>query len=302
MDPSVKFPSLKLPAYPLLLIGVLGVSPAAILIRLAEAPALTIATFRMGIAAIVLIIFSLLFSRSQFRSTNKKLTKWLVVSGLFLGIHFATFITSLEHTTVANSVFLVTTTPVFVAIGSQWLLRENLTPMTVIALIVTVIGGIILFITHSSGGESHTRGNILAIIGAITAAGYFLAGRKIRPNLPLLPYVVVVYSIAGIFLLFMALVSSSQIIGLPSSSYLWMICLTIVSQIIGHTTLNWALARLTATTVSLSVRVEPVIATLIAIPVFGEIPGWGTVIGAVFIILGVYLAAKAEPVGYFTNG
>ena len=295
MGTSVKFPSLKLPAYPLLLIGVLGVSPAAILIRLAEAPALTIATFRMGIAAIILLAFSILFSRSEFRNVDKKLAKWLIISGLFLGLHFAAFITSLEYTTIANSVFLVTTTPVFVAIGSQWILHEKLTPLTLIALMVTLTGGVILFLTHSSHGGADMKGNFLAIAGAITAAGYFLAGRKVRPQLPLLPYVVPVYSVAGILLLSMALASSSPIIGLSGSSYTWIACLTIVSQIIGHTTLNWALARLTATTVSLSVRIEPVIATLIAIPVFGEIPQWSTIAGATLIILGVYLAAKAEP-------
>ena len=288
-------PRLKGSAYPGLFAGVAGVSVAAILIRLADSPPLTVAAYRMGIAAAVVATVALLAYPHQLKLVRKSNLPWLLVSGGFLALHFAAFITSLAHTPVANSVFLVTTTPVFAAVGSHWGLRDRLSAVMTLAVVISIAGGLVLVLGGPGQEQAHLRGDLLAILGAIASAGYFLVGRKVRATLPLVPYVAVVYATAAVLLLIGALAAGSPMTSLPGTAYFWMAMVALISQLVGHTALNWALAYLTATTVSLAVRAEPVIATLLAIPVLGETPPWTAGIGELLILLGVYLAVKAEP-------
>ena len=295
MEPRVKPLRLKVSAYPGLFAGVAGVSVAAILIRLADSPSLTVASYRMGIAAIVVAVVALLVHPNQFRLIRMNHLPWLLAGGGVLAVHFWAFITSLERTSVANSVFLVTTAPVVVAAGSHWGLRDRLSLMTTVAVVISVAGGLVLALGDRGQDQAHLTGDLLAVLGAIAAAGYYLVGRKVRASLPLAPYVVVVYATAAVLLVSGALAAGSPFTGLSAEAYFWMAMVAVISQVIGHTMLNWALGYLTATTVSLSVRAEPVIATLLAIPILSETPPWTTGAGALLILLGVYLAVRADP-------
>ena len=288
-------PQLKASAYPGLFAGVAGVSAAAIFIRLADSPSLTVASYRMGIATIVVVAAALLTRPEQLRLVRASHLPWLLGSGAVLALHFWAFITSLEYTSVANSVFLVTTAPVAVAIGSHWGLRDRLSLTAVAAVVTSVAGGLILAMGDRGEGQAHVTGDLLAVLGAIAAAGYYLIGRRVRASLPLGPYVVIVYATASVLLVSGAVAAGSPFTGLPTEAYFWMAMVAVISQVIGHTMLNWALGYLTATTVSLSVRAEPVVATLLAIPILNETPPWTAGVGGLLILLGVYLAVRADP-------
>ena len=109
-----------------------------------------------------------------------------------------------------------------------------------------------------------------------------------------LPYVTVVYAVAAAVLLIGAMAAGQPLLGLPVEAYFWIGMSALVPQAIGHSLLNWSLAHVSATNVTLAVRAEPVIATLLAIPVLGEVPAWTVVPGGALVMLGVYLAIRSD--------
>ena len=144
------------------------------------------------------------------------------------------------------------------------------------------------------GDGRRLLGDGLALAGAVAVSGYIILGRRIRRHVANLPYVTVVYSAAAVMLLAMAVGSGAPMLGLPVETYLWMGLAALLPQAVGHSLLNWSLGHLSATKVTLMVRAEPVIATLLAAPVLGEIPPWTVVPGGLLVMAGVYLAIRAE--------
>lgn len=280
--------------YTVLLIGVTAVSVSAILIRLADTDPLAIATYRMCVATLVIILGTSLAKQKPFWTfLRPHQIPYLLASGILLAIHFTAFNYSLYLTSVANSVFLVTTAPIFVALGSYWLLKERISSLIIVSLILSVAGGLIL--SSGVGGEkSHLGGDALAVLAAATAAGYMLIGRKLRPQLPLLPYITVVYAVASCCLLIATFPTQTELVGLPTQSYLYMISIGIICQVIGHSALNWSLAYISATVVSISIRIEPIVATLLAIPILDESPSWILIPGGALLTFAVYLAIRSE--------
>jgi drug/metabolite transporter (DMT)-like permease len=277
-------------------LGVAGVSVAAILIRLADTEPLTVAAYRMGIASVVVSGIALVRARSQFQTITRSDLLWLLLSGGFLAAHFAAFITALSLTSVANTVLITTSAPLFVAIGSHWGLRDRVSTTMLLAILLSVGGGIILTTGDLRDDNIDVTGNLLAVVAAIAVTGYYLIGRNVRARVPLMPYISVVYAASAVLLLSGAVTAGSPLTGLSGSAYFWMAMVALISQVIGHSGLNWALAHLTATTVSLGVRAEPIIATLLAIVVLDEIPSWTVGPGGGMVLAGVYLAIRSETV------
>ncbi len=275
-------------------VGVLSMSLAAIFIRLADAPPLTVAAYRMGIAAIVVGVMAGVAARHQFVTIRRPDLLLLVASGVFLAAHFALWITSLSHTSVASSVLFVTTTPIFVAVAGHYYLSDRLGWLTTAAVIVSIAGGVIIAAGDWAEGERHLYGDALALAGAVAVAGYLLVGRRVRSSIPTLPYIAVVYTVAAVVLIVGAVASGSQMLGLPAESYFWMAVAALVPQVIGHSLINWALGHWPAVNITLAVRAEPVIAALAAIPVLGEIPAWTVIPGGALLLVGAYLAIRSE--------
>ena len=280
--------------YTVLMIGVAAVSVSAILIRLADTDPLAIATYRMCVATLVIILGTSLAKQKPFWNfLRPHQIPYLLASGILLAIHFTAFNYSLYLTSVANSVFLVTTAPIFVALGSYWLLKERISSLIIVSLILSVAGGLIL--SSGVGGEkSHLGGDALAVLAAATAAGYMLIGRKLRFHLPLLPYITIVYAVASCCLLIATFPTQTELVGLPIQSYLYMISIGIICQVIGHSALNWSLAYISATVVSISIRIEPIVATLLAISILDESPSWILIPGGALLTFAVYLAIRSE--------
>ena len=277
-----------------LALGVASVSVAAILIRLADTEPLTVAAYRMGIAALVVSTFTLATAHGQLRRLTATDMPWLLLGGAFLAAHFAAFIASLEYTTVASSVLLVTVTPVFVVVGSQWGLRERIGTTVALAVLLSLMGGVVMAVGDWRGDDARLLGDGLALLGALAAAGYLLVGRRVRGRVPLLSYITVVYSTAAVLLVSSALAAGSPLSGHPFDAYAWMLLLALIPQVIGHSALNWALARFSATVVSLSIRVEPLVAIGLAVVVLSEVPPWTVIPGGLMVLAGVYLAVGSK--------
>lgn len=275
-----------------LVIGVLAVSTASTFIRLAQAsiPSLAVAAWRLTIASLLLAPLALTRCRAEWRALSRRQWGWAIASGVILAIHFYTWITSLELTSVAASVVLVTTAPLFVAVISHFVLDERLTLPVIIGLVVALVGSIVIGVGDLSGGGHQLAGDGLALIGAVAVALYMLIGRSLRARLSLLGYIFPVYGTAALTLMSLALLSGTPLTGYPSRVWLWLALMALIPQIVGHSSLNWALGHLPATYVSLSVLLEPIGSTLLAWLILAEPPTWAAVIGGALILAGVVIA------------
>jgi len=291
-------------------LGILASSTAAILIRFAQndAPSLVIAAYRLSLASIFLLPLLFTRHRSDLKNIHRNHLLLAIVAGFFLAIHFATWITSLEFTSVASSVVLVSTAPLFVSILSPVFLKESIHKALRYGLLLSLIGTLIVAFNDACNltdklicpsletfvSSDAIKGDSLALIGAISAAGYLLIGRRVRGELSLIPYISIAYSSAAIILVGMVLIQKVEPFGYPTNAYLWFVLLALVPQLIGHTTINWALRYLPAAYVSVTLLGEPVASTIWAYLLLGERPGWLIFLGAVFIFLGIGIASLPQ--------
>jgi len=282
-----------------LVIGIAAVSTASILIRYAqvEAPSLVIATYRMALASLVLMPVAWGTHRAELRRMSSSEWRWAIASGVFLALHFAAWITSLEYTSVASSVVLVATSPLWVAAAGWLFLRERLSRSVIFGLVLALAGGTVIGLsdTVQEGGSAPLLGNALALLGAVVVAGYWLIGRRLRGRLSLTPYVTVVYSVAAVVLLVMAIASRESLIGYPPVIYLMFLLLALVPQLIGHSSFNWALARLPAVFVAVATLGEPIGSATLAFVFLGETPTLLMIFGAALILTGIALTLSASP-------
>lgn len=295
----------------ILFMGLLAVSSASVLIRLAQqgAPSIVVAAGRLGFASIIIAPFALWKSGKQILRFSFKQWILIILSGALLAIHFASWITSLEYTSIASSVVLVTTTPLWVALLSPFLLKEKIVRGVLFGLAFALVGGIIVGAAEvcslENGGftcEDIRRvfsgkgllGNFLALIGAWTAAGYLLIGRKVRPGISLLTYIFPVYLTAAIILIFWSVINGYSFQGISPESFLWILLLAIFPQIIGHSSYNWALGYLPASYVSIALLGEPVGAVILSLLILQETPTLLELVGGTLILLGIIQATRAQ--------
>ncbi|MFN8486901.1 MAG: DMT family transporter [Caldilineaceae bacterium] len=282
--------------------GVLIVSTASILIRLAQqqgVPSLTIAAGRLGFAALLLTPLAWWQAGKELRSLSRR-DYWLGgLSGLFLAIHFATWISSLAYTSVASSAALVSTNPLWVGIASFLIFKEKVGRATFIGIGLTLLGSLlIIFSDSSTAAQTHFTapllGNGLALTGAVTVTAYFLIGRRLRQRLSLLAYIWLAYTSAAFFLFVASGFGGQGLFGLKPLPYLLLLGLAIGPQLLGHTSFNWSLRHLSATFVAIALLAEPIGSALLAWLIFGEGFAPLQMAGFVLLLVGIYVAARSE--------
>lgn len=287
---------------PLLALGVavVAVSTSAILIRWSAAPSAVAAFYRVLFTTLLLVPVAAWRYRAAFGQLTSR--DWLVAvaSGLALAAHFAAWFESLAWTSVAASVTLVQTQPVFVAIGAVTLLGERLNRRMAAGIAVALLGSVIL----SSGdflagavfaGTNPLYGDALALLGAVAAAGYVLAGRSLRQHMPLIPYVVVVYSVCAAGLLLWTVAQGAALAPYPPREWLLFLGMAVGPGLFGHTVVNWALGHVESSVVSVTLVGEPVGSTLLALVLLGEVPPSLTVVGGAIVLGGIVTTARSRP-------
>lgn len=279
-----------------LFVGVVAVSFGSIFIRLAEAPPLIIAAYRLGLASLVIGPVALIRSGQELRALSRRDLFYFVIAGVFLALHFGLWIASLNYTTVASSVILVSMSPLFVGLFSRLLGMDRVTKWMVGGILLSVVGsGTIGYGDFALGGGA-LWGDILALGGAVMVTGYLLAGRRLRQRLSLLPYISLAYSVAAAVTLLLCLLTGQRFTGYSSTTYLMFILLALVPQVIGHSAFNWALGYLSAPLVSVTILGEPVGATILAYLILNEAPTLLEMVGGATILSGIYLASRQEVV------
>jgi len=301
MDGEVSLPPPRRKAGPgfALALGVAAVSSAAILISFARAqgiPALTIAALRMGIAAVVVAPIALMRCRRELGMLPGSDLALSLASGALLALHFGFWTSSLDSTSVMSSVVFVSTNPLFVAIASAFMFHERLRPAGMAGIGVAILGGAIVgFADAGQGGAVSTRGDILALLGALSASGYLLAGRRLRARMSLPLYVGIVYVTAAALLFIAAGFAGMRLPAFPARGYLWVLLLALGPQLLGHTSYNYALKYVSATFVTVTLLAEPIGATLLAIPLLSQVPSPARIAGGACILAGIVLAAIGNP-------
>jgi drug/metabolite transporter (DMT)-like permease len=277
--------------------GVVSVSFAAIFIRFCgDVPAVIIATWRLVIASAILLPYAA--ARGvRLRSLDRRTLLQGALAGFFLALHFITWITSLKYTSVASSVVLVTTNPIFVGIFSWIFLREK-QPRALLAGIALSLAGSVILALGDSGfrglvpyGPGAIVGDALALAGAVMASGYLVVGSRLRERVDLLTHISVVYPFAAFFLLLASLGSGHPFTGYHTSSYIFMFLLAVVPQLVGHTAFNWALKHVRASMVAITILGEPIGASILAWLFFGEVVGPWQFAGMVLIFAAILVAA-----------
>ncbi|MFC4359407.1 DMT family transporter [Halobium salinum] len=293
-----------------LIVAVLAVSTSAILVRWSEAPSVVKAFYRVLFTTLLLAPLAVSRNGADFRRIRLRDGVVAVAAGAALALHFASWFESLNHTSVAASVTLVQAQPLFVAAGAWALLDERVGSRTVVGILVAVAGMAAMSfgdalvtspaflladpaaaISAAGDGQVTLYGNALALLGAVTAAGYVLAGRSLRQRVALLPYVTVVYGVCALVLLCVALARGLPLLGYPATEWLLFLGMAVGPGLFGHTVINWALAHVESSVVSVSLLGEPVGSTLLALVLLAEVPTAATVVGGCVVLAGIGLTA-----------
>lgn len=274
-------------------IAIVAVSMAAIFIRLADAPGVVVAFYRMAFASLVMLPVTLRgLRRTPLRG---RALAWTVVAGVALAVHFASWISSLSFTSVAASVTLVSTSPLWAALLA-WLFVGVAPSLGVMAGVVLAVGGAaVIGFGDVTGGSAPLLGDLLALLGGVAAAGYLLLGRAVqRSGIGLDAYAGTAYGVAALVLLPLPWVFGAPYLDHPPATFAWTLLLALVPQLVGHTGLNFAARHLDATLVATATLLEPVGSGILALIVFAEVPSVMTLVGAALLLTGVVLTVRSS--------
>jgi drug/metabolite transporter (DMT)-like permease len=283
----------------ILALGVLCISFPAILVRFTDAPPLAAAFWRKGMAAVILLPmvgWQIRAGRLD-RGTLRSLLSGFTGTGLLLAIHFALWFMSLRLTTVASSVVLVNTAPLWSAILG-WLFLKERVPFRDIAAIALAFAGIaILAWGDWNLGAEALLGDVMALGAGFCAAAYLTAGRHVRDCLPLAQWLFGVYAVAAFFLGAGALATGQEFSGYDGRTWLMLALMALIPSTLGHNLLNYAVRHMPAYKVNLCVLVEPVVSTTLAAFLFAERPTTLFFPGAALIFLGVWMGVGKRSSG-----
>lgn len=281
----------KISHYIFLFIGVLAISTSAIFVKLSTAPAAVIATYRLCFSTI-LILPALLFNKkylAEIKNLNKKQWGLVVLSGVFLGVHYILWFESLRFTSVASSTVLVTMQPLFAFIGSYFFFGERLRKLSVCGGFLSILGSVVIGWGDFQIGGRALLGDILALLGAGTITMYFLIGQHLRKRLSLITYVFICYLSSSLFLFTYSIVLKYSLIDYPKSDWVWFFCLALISTILGQTILNWLIKWLSTSTISMSILGEPVGTCILAYFILGQVMTYKQIIGSIIILIGIFI-------------
>jgi drug/metabolite transporter (DMT)-like permease len=289
----------RTPPLAALAVAIVAVSTSAILARWSAADAVILAFYRVLLTT--LLIAPLVFTRyrGEFDAFEGRDLLIAGLTGAALAVHFSAYFESLEWTSIAATVTLVQSQPVFVALGAAFLLSERIGLRKASGIAVAVLGMVVMSIAEFLSGAAIAGarplfGNALAVTSALMAAVYVLVGRSLRQRVALVPYVMVVYSACALTLLVVALVQDLQLTGYPTREWLIFLGMAVGPGIFGHTVINWALEHVESSVVSVSLLGEPVGATLLGMVLLAEIPGLTTVAGGAVVLFGIYITSTAR--------
>ncbi|WP_397386921.1 DMT family transporter [Paenibacillus sp. BIC5C1] len=280
--------------YLLLFISILSISISSILIKSSETPTSVAGMYRLFITVILMLPFVPWKSLRNLKMSKKD---WSVVllAGLFLGLHFLFWMESLVHTSVASSMVILSLQPLFVMLGSYFIFKERAKMVTILCLVTALAGSVIIAWGDIGVSREALVGDGLSLLGTIAVSAYMLAGQKVSHKIDANVYSVIVFFLAGSVLLIYSLFNHISLTGYNTSDWMYFLLLAIIPTIFGQFLINLLLKSLGATTVSVGIIGEPVLAIILAFVFLGETISLFQFIGGMMTVLGMgaFFGAKS---------
>ena len=275
----------------IIILGVLGASFSAVLVRFSDAPSTVLVLYRMLWCVLLLSPVIMLQHREELKQTKLKKLLLCIVSGVFLGAHFTCYFQSLRYTSIASSVVLVDTEVFFVALGGVLFLKEKLAPANWLGIVITFAGSVVVAMGDQGGGQ--LLGDLIALAGAMCSAVYTLIGRRVRKDMSTTVYTWIVYFFAGLVALLSSAFGGFEVVHIGMKNVLVALGLAVMCTLLGHSIFSWGLKYEKASFVSTAKLLEPIFASVLGILLFREIPSVTSVAGGTVVILGIILCVRS---------
>ena len=272
----------------LLFIALFSVSTSPIIAGfLKNVPAISISFWRMFIAALILWTYSLFFKQGKVKSSSN--VKSIFIAGILLGIHFALFFQSIKMTKIANATFLGTLAPLFTLLLESFLFKRKFNKFVIMGLLLSFCGAVIILSDNFDMSQKYTLGNFLAVLCSVCLAISFIIAEKVRQTENTIVYTRTLYLAASATLLIIAVITNSNLVNHALSDYIGLLFLGLVPTIIGHNIIYYSVKFVSPTIVSSFPLGEPVIATILAFFIFGQIIGINIILGGLITLFGLVL-------------
>ncbi|MCP8618096.1 DMT family transporter [Salirhabdus salicampi] len=282
--------SKRVAPYIAIVIGVLSISTAAVFVKLAHGvPASIIANYRLLIAVLIMLPYILIKNSGEFRHITRKEWLYSALAGIFLAFHFILWFESLNYTSVASSVVLVTMQPIFAFIGTYLFFQERFRFSSVMSMIIAITGSVIISWGDFQISGLALLGDMLALLGAVMVTGYFLIGQNIRKRISLMTYTFIVYGISTVTLLIYNVLLGKPFLGYEANHWLLFLALAIIPTFFGHTMFNWAIKWVSTSVISMAILFEPIGASILAYFILGEQVSATQFLGGAVVIFGLML-------------
>jgi len=280
-------------AYLALGTGILALSFSAMFVRWADAPGPVTAFYRLFFS--IFLLFPFFLPRAK---GNASIKSWSIafplLAGVFTAFDLALWTSSLSYTTASNATLLGNTAPLWVALGTWLILKQKLAPAFWRGLAITLLGAALImgtdFLLHPRFGV----GDVMATFTGIFYGGYFLFTEKSRLHFDPVSHIWLVGIGASIALFIINLIFHYPLAGFEAQTWLVFLATAVVSQLIGYMALAYALGHLPASVVSPTMVLQPVVTTVLAIPLLGEIPGIWQGIGGAVALVGIYIVNQSH--------
>nr|WP_072986046.1 DMT family transporter [Clostridium cavendishii] len=284
--------------YLILIIAVFAVSSSAIFVKLAQAPSIIIAFYRLFFTTLIFLPFLILNKKyiKELKELSKK--NWIasILSGIILSIHYYLWFESLNYTSIGSSTVIVTLQPLFAVLGGFIFFKENFNRKSIIGCFIAVLGSIIVGFNDFQAGGIALYGDLLAFIAAGIITVYFFISQSIRKDLSLIPYSVISYLSSSIFLGIISYQSKKAFLGYSLNTWLALLGLSIFATILGQSIFNWLLKWLSTSIISMSILGEPIGTLFLAFIIFNETITSRQGIGILLILCGLssFLLGKSN--------
>lgn len=278
----------------IVILGVLGVSFSAILVRYASAPSMVLVFYRIGLAALIMTVPGI---RSLIKERDTITAKDLIcclVSGFFLAMHFNAYFISVKLTSIAAAVVLVDVEVFFVSFALLFFFHEKLSKLAWIGILITFLGSVIIAVGDAGGAGGSLTGDLWALSGALFMGIYTIMGRMCRKHMSTSSYTTIVYWVTALTSLAMLTFQGTPVLGYSAIDILCAFGMTILCTLLGHSIFSWGLKFISPAFISTVKLLEPVFASLLGIVFFAEIPILSAVIGGIIVIAGIWMASNAS--------
>lgn len=291
--------TLPLPPALFLLVGVLAVSFSSILIKWSDAPASILGMYRLLFTVFLFLPF-LPWRKMKILFKNSTVKEWLmlVVSGVFLGLHFLFWMESFSHTTVASAMILTALEPVFVVIGAYFLFKEKTSKVGTISILIAVSGSMIIASGDIGVSKTALYGDLLSVLGTVAVSVHMLAGQDLCRKMPPIIYSFAVFLIGGLVLFVYNICTNVSLTQYDTKDWWIFLLLALIPNIFGHALFNWLLKYVGATTISMAILGEPIGAIILAYFLLGEMTTASQLVGGMIVMISVMIFLKykaAEP-------